>query len=237
MSDGRRVKGGGGFPWKTLLLILVAILCIIVIVFSIVLTQGTGSPGSTPSDTAVGSSDAEGEETQNNGDSTGVDGDGSADSDGTGDQAGDETAQTEDAEVETVEEEPVEPMEVTERADATYEQWLAAGTVVALSMQYPDFELDGIYLTGETELSDKAESEGVYVVFTADGAQQAVHTSPLEEERTESGTIDLYTMDLGFAAFELVDAAAVDTASLQQVEIGDLEELISQSLLVSLYEH
>ena len=128
-------------------------------------------------------------------------------------------------------------MEIVERADASYERWLAAGMVTAISMQYPDFSIEGIYLSGETELSDKSESEGAYVVFTADGAETAIHSVPLDAERTDVGTTDLYTRDLGFATFDTIEPSQIDTGSCEQIEMDDLTDLISQSLLVSLFEH
>lgn len=128
-------------------------------------------------------------------------------------------------------------MEVVERDDASYERWLAAGMVTAISMQYPDFSIEGIYLSGETALSDKSESAGAYVVFTADGAETAIHSVPLDAERTDAGTTDLYTRDLGFATFDTIEPSQIDTESCEQIEMDDLTDLISQSLLVSLYEH
>ena len=127
--------------------------------------------------------------------------------------------------------------EAIQRADASYERWLAAGMVTAISMQYPDFSIEGIYLSGETALSDKSESAGAYVVFTADGAETAIHSVPLDAERTDAGTTDLYTRDLGFATFDTIDPSQIDTGSCEQIEMDDLTDLISQSLLVSLYEH
>lgn len=128
-------------------------------------------------------------------------------------------------------------METVEKADASYERWLAAGMVTAVSMKYPDFEIEGIYLTGETDPAEKQQSGGTYVIFTADGTETAVQSMPLEAERTDAGTTDLYTRDLGFATFDVVDPAQVDTVSCEEVSMADIEELISQSLLVSLYEH
>lgn len=140
---------------------------------------------------------------------------------------------------ETIENGTEEPnqMEVTERAEASYERWLAAGMVTAISMQYSEFEINGIYLTGETDLTEKADSNGVYVIFTEQGVQKTVYSVPLEGEREEAGTMDLYTRDLGFATFDMVEADTADTASCIEIQMDDLDELISQSLLVSLYEH
>ena len=139
----------------------------------------------------------------------------------------------------TIEDETEEShqMEIVEKSDASYERWLAAGIVTAVSMQYPDFEIEGIYLTGETDSADRMQSGGAYVIFTADGTETAVQSMPLEAERTDAGTTDLYTRDLGFATFDVVDPAQIDTGSCVEVRMDELEELISQSLLVSLYEH
>lgn len=139
----------------------------------------------------------------------------------------------------TIEDETEESyqIEIVETSDASYERWLAAGMVTAVSMQHPDFEIEGIYLTGETDPADKMQSGGAYVIFTAEGTETAVQSTPLEAERTDAGTTDLYTRDLGFATFDVVDPAQVDTGSCVAVSMDELEELISQSLLVSLYEH
>lgn len=126
---------------------------------------------------------------------------------------------------------------ITDKNEASYEEWLAAGMVVAVSMEYPEFELREVYLTGETDLADKQNSGGAYVVFDLDGTERAVYGFPLDEERTEEGTTDLYTMDLGFAAFEPVEVQSIDTVACRQVGMENLEKLIEQSLLVSLYEH
>ena len=134
--------------------------------------------------------------------------------------------------------EPEAPnVEIIERADASYERWLAAGMVTAISMQYPAFEINGIYLASETEMSDKISSAGATVVFSSSGESYAVQSRPLSDERTETGTIDLYTKDLGFATFDPIDPASVDSTDKIQGEIEGLEELIAQSILVSLYEH
>lgn len=104
-----------------------------------------------------------------------------------------------------------------QKADASYERWLAAAMVTAISLHYPDFEINGIYLTAETELSSASQSSGAYVIFTSDGESLVIYSKPLEEERTEAGTVDLYTMDLGFATFDEVNAETVNTEGMQAV--------------------
>ncbi len=127
-------------------------------------------------------------------------------------------------------------MQLVEREDASYEEWLAAGMVLGISMQYTDFTVDGIYLTGETALADGQSSQGAYVLFTAEGEARAIVSTPLEAERTDAGTRDLYTRDLGFATFDEIDPASVDTASCRQVTMEDLETVISQTILPTVYE-
>lgn len=151
-------------------------------------------------------------------------------------QTNQEVPETEEGTMISEEKGPSEIVVMNKR-EASYEEWLAAGMVVSVSMEYPEFELMGIYLTGETKLADKQTSNGAYVVFEAEGAQRAVYSFPLDAERTEAGTTDLYTKDLGFSAFEQVDPETIDTAACKQVTMEDLDELIKQSILVSMYEH
>lgn len=123
-----------------------------------------------------------------------------------------------------------------QKVDASYERWLAAAMVTAISLQYTEFEINGIYFETETDLTKPLESSGVYVTFAGDGEMITIHSEALTEERTEAGTMDLYTMDLGFATFDTVDVESVNISNMQSVQVEDLSELISQSMLVSLYE-
>ena len=137
---------------------------------------------------------------------------------------------TDQSELDVVEEEPApSENEIVEKADASYERWLAAGVVVGVSLQYPEFEFTGIYLA--------PENESVYVVFECGGEEIAIHSKPIEEERTEAGTKDLYTEDLGYASFDEVDVESIAKDECETVEIDELSELISQSMLVTVYEH
>ena len=134
------------------------------------------------------------------------------------------------------EEGPQQQPVIVEKKEASYERWLAAGMVTAMSMRYPDFVINGIYLASETELENLSQSNGAYIMFSNSGMEMVLHGKPLQEERTEAGTIDLYTADLGFATFDEVDNN-VSIDSLQKIEMEELSELISQSMLVSIYEH
>lgn len=227
-------------PWKVLvLLILIVILCVAAVGITvwkwnngIALGNSTNESSGTNSETSSETSSDTSSETSSDTNTSTTDA--NTNSDNTQPVSESTTGET----LMVVQEEEAGPtVVITDKKQASYEEWLAAGTVVAVSIEYPTFDLKGIYLTGETALTDKQNSSGVYVVFDADGMEQAVHAFPLDKERTEAGTTDLYTMDLGFAAFEPVEVQSIDTAAYRQVGIEDLQELIAQSLLVSLYEH
>lgn len=147
----------------------------------------------------------------------------------------DETVQPE---LDIIEEKPITSETIiVEKKEAAYEKWLAASMIVGLSLRYPDFECEEIFLASDSALSSYSESKGVYVRFQYGGEELMVHSGPLEKERTEAGTIDLYTEDLGFASFDLVDEKGVEQGTGEVITIEDLSELINQSILVSMYEH
>ena len=50
----------------------------------------------------------------------------------------------------------------------------------------------------------------------------------------ESGTTDLYTEYLGFSTFDTVEKDVNELRDCTQIELDKLNELISQSLLVSI---
>ena len=127
--------------------------------------------------------------------------------------------------------------EIPEKREASYEQWLAAGMIMATSMYYGEVEITEIHITGETDLEDKFDSQGVLISFIENGSESVIWSKPLEEERQEQGTLDIYTADLGFATFDTVEKMPANLDNYKKMEISDFSELISQSLLVSIYEH
>lgn len=142
------------------------------------------------------------------------------------------------SELEVIEEEPADSENViVEKAEANYERWLAAGMIVGISLHYPEYEFTGIYLASDSEMGNSVDSNGVYIVFECEGEEIAIHSKPLKEERTESGTRDLYTKDLGFATFNEIDAGNIKVEDCEPVSMEELTELIGQSMLVSIYEH
>lgn len=120
--------------------------------------------------------------------------------------------------------------------DATYEEWLSAAAVTAVSLTYPDFQLEGIYTDSESDLNDHKNSKGVYLKFTAAGSDYTICAKPLDEERTEKGTIDLYEEKLGFATFDAVKSSDIPKDA-KELPMKSLEKLIGKCSLVSLYEH
>lgn len=127
--------------------------------------------------------------------------------------------------------------QVIVQTDGTYEQWLAAGMVLVIPLEYPDFDQLEIYAAGETALDDKSQSSGVYVRFSSGGQQVILHSVPLEEERSEAATRDLSTMQIGFATLDAVSGEGVDFASMKQYTMEELDEYLRQTVLPSLYPH
>ena len=70
--------------------------------------------------------------------------------------------------------------EIIAKADASYEKWIAAAMVTAISMEYEDFTIDKIYVTGENDVNSKESSQGVFVVFSRENQQFAITSKPLE---------------------------------------------------------
>lgn len=124
---------------------------------------------------------------------------------------------------------------IVQRADAEYEKWLSAAMVVCVSMEYPDFQLEGLYTTSSTALEEKYDSDGVYIVFTSADTRIAIHAEALEAERTEAGTVDISTEVIGYATYDKVNPESIDFASMETINVEDLNELIAQSMLVSIY--
>ena len=131
--------------------------------------------------------------------------------------------------------EPVSNVELIQQTDAEFEKWLAATMVVAVSMEHPGFENIQIYTESSTSLENKAESKGVYVLFQENGESVSIHSKAISSERDEKGTKDISSQVLGFATFDQIDASEINRDTMTEIELTELEELINQSLLVSIY--
>lgn len=254
MSDGRyRNKKKQNVPvW--LIPVLAAILVLLVILI-VVLENNTKNPSNVlPSGSEDNTTSQTGSQQGDNGtsnpditdhDSTGADttkqnqsGDDTGISNQTDAPASDPSGATDKATEPTQqggEDVPQPPDDIVQKADADYEQWLSAAMIVCVSMEYPDFELDGVYAASSTTLEDKYSSDGAYIVFTTGGTKIAIHSRALENERTDSGTVDISSEMVGYATFDRVDPASLDVSSLEELTMDELSELISQSLLVSIY--
>lgn len=121
--------------------------------------------------------------------------------------------------------------------DGSYEHWLSAAMVMAVSLEYPQFELVGVWAASATEISESAGSDGAFVLIRVNGREVLIHSRPLSGERSQAGTRDLYTAQLGFATFDEVERSSVDLSKLKELKLEQLSDMIAQSLLVTLYGH
>ena len=117
-----------------------------------------------------------------------------------------------------------------------YENCLVSAMIVGISMQYSDYEFLGIYTASETPIAAHNSSKGAYVIFNGDGEKRALKAVPLEAERTERGTADIYVAALGYATYELVDPNSVPINGLKEHKLEDLADLIGAYSLVSIIE-
>lgn len=116
--------------------------------------------------------------------------------------------------------------------DETYEEWLAAAMYMAGHLQYPGYELVGIYAASETAPSNSGASLGVYMHIRVDGREILLCGQPLSQRRTQAGTTDLHTAQLGYATFD--EVSGVDLSGMIPLDMNELVELIDYSMLVSL---
>ena len=130
-----------------------------------------------------------------------------------------------------------EKVEVQQQITAEYELWLASAMVFGLSMDYPDFELLGIYSPSATLMKDKFDSQGVYILFRSSGTELTVEGKPLSAERTQPGTRDLSSAVLGFASFDEAALSAGDFSDMTELTMEMLGPTMEQSVLVSVYIH
>lgn len=136
-----------------------------------------------------------------------------------------------------VKEEPNAKAKIIKKKDASYEEWLAAAMMVAVSLKGEEFDVEHIYYKEETSLENKENSEGVYLIYKTGGKSVCVKSTPLEKERSKKGTVDISTQDLGFATFDTVNKNDKDFNGWKEIKEDSISDLISQSMLVSLYEN
>lgn len=137
------------------------------------------------------------------------------------------------APVETV---PQGTVTIVDQIDGSYEQWLSAALVMVLPLEYPDFSDLEIYAPGTTDLAKKQESQGIYLKFTSGGAKVILHAAPLEAERTQAGTRDVNSMQIGFATMDAVSGEGLDFSAMERLLLEDLGEHIAQTMLPAVYQ-
>lgn len=122
-----------------------------------------------------------------------------------------------------------------EHVDAPYEHWLAAAVMISVSMDYPDFELQKIYMSGETDIECLNESAGVYVTYITGGEEKCVFSKPIDALRNEEGTFDIYAEYIGYATYDEISIGEIDNTNFETIEIENIGTLIEQLERVSKY--
>lgn len=131
---------------------------------------------------------------------------------------------------------PGEHINQTPEPGKSYEEYLSALCLFALSMEYPDFQFQGVYTSSAVTIMNKASSQGIYVFFDSMGESYCVCAYPLEAERTESGSLDVFANELGYAAFDILTEQP-DTNDLSPLDSQIFGQLLSELNGVSLYNH
>lgn len=126
-------------------------------------------------------------------------------------------------------------IDIPDMAQGSYEQWLSAAGIMASVFRYPDMQEVKAYFLSETPLNDPMESKGIYLQLTSGGETVLLHIYPLEQRRTEQGTKDVYSMQTGYAAYEVVERA--ELADLTVATMEELSVYLDQIMLPSLYEN
>lgn len=150
------------------------------------------------------------------------------------------TESSESATTGTVETEPEETklpgvLVTVPDIEGTYEQWLAAAMYYIPFMDYPEYTVVGLYTRTSTALEKKMDSDGVYMLLSNGVEELLFHSAPLADHRTEKGTTDLHTAQLGYATFDRVDAKTVDLAAMISLDPESLAEMMSYTGLPGLY--
>ena len=114
-----------------------------------------------------------------------------------------------------------------EQETIIYEKYLAALSMYALVLEYPDFQLDTIYAASFVPMENKAQSKGIYMTFESGGMQLVAHLYPIEAERTESGARNVYSPEVGYAAFDIVSAVPEGLSKLSQSDYADVMDKIT----------
>lgn len=120
-----------------------------------------------------------------------------------------------------------------DQVEAPYEHWLIAAVVTSISMDYPDFELQKTYISGETSVEQHLESEGVYVSFISSGEEKCIYSKPIDKLRSEEGTFDIFAEYIGYATYDEVEK--VDLEKYKETNVDNMGVLIEQLVRVTKY--
>ncbi len=138
------------------------------------------------------------------------------------------TSQPSDADITEQSTAPTEPT-VTK----IYEHYLASLALYALVFEYPDFQIEGIYAASIVPMDKQEQSKGVYVAFESFGAKLIAYISYLPAERTEAGTTDLYSPDVGYATFDFVDSMPENLTQLHEQDFVEAMNEVSMPTTLS----
>lgn len=116
-----------------------------------------------------------------------------------------------------------------------YEKKLAALVLFALSMDYPDFRLEGIYMNSSAIDAEKQSDRGVYAVVDNGGNRFVFSAFPIDGERSEAGTTDLYANELGYASFTMT--SDVLTEGMTLLEPAEYSQFLSELSGISILQH
>lgn len=132
---------------------------------------------------------------------------------------------------------PAGHAEIVNQLDCSYEEYLAAAGLSALTVQYEGFEPKKILCDSKHSINDAAQSKGVYLIYNGVDGEQCLHLYYLEKERTEAGTMDLYSQSVGYAAMDEASIEEAEKAGFTETTVDALEPVIKQLLLTTILEH
>ena len=129
-----------------------------------------------------------------------------------------QTSQTEPTEQTSQAQEPSEETII-------YEKYLAALSMYALVLEYPDFRLDTVYAASFVPMEKKMQSKGIYLSFESGGEKLFAHLYPLESAQADSRTV--HCPEVGYAAFDIVSEIPANLSTIAQSDYVALMENIS----------
>lgn len=119
-----------------------------------------------------------------------------------------------------------------------YEQQLAVACASVLPFCFPGMSDFRIYIASETDARDCSASLGVRMVVQESGKTYTVHAYPIDEQRTQTGTRDVYCPALGYAAFDIYEGEQLPAnEKWREVPYNVTDSLSGIVTGTRLYEH